>query len=229
MHLKLGSTLKFIEQQRQFVIDYPASANKGQSKPIYILVPRSETLLLKRFINEMRPILLGNTPDHGYLWICDNGGRPRKEITYLVRQVQQMHLCGKSVGTHGFRHSQASAVAADAKFTPQEAKALAEGRGHTEGTSKAFYEHSLGKRKQAELAEQALEKLRATKRQKHTREEKDQKENDAHESDDNDIVVKKEDPDIVVKVEDTAAEKGKESPMVPAKLGRTKRLAIVVD
>lgn len=111
---------------------------------------------------------------------------------------------------------------------------MAMGRGHTEQTSKQMYEHVHSKRKMAETAEQHLAKLRAPKRRRWEADAKDEKQTDEKDNEEKKtVVVKKEPADDSVKVKIENAIEGDETmkadALMPAKFGRSKRMAIEID
>lgn len=64
---------------------------------------------LEIYLDHHRPILLGDGPDHGGLWVCDDGEPMKPGGVHAVFD----HLCrtpdGKRLSTHPFRHAKATA------------------------------------------------------------------------------------------------------------------------
>lgn len=101
-------------------------------------------------------MLIDEKDDHCFLFVTESG-TPRKEVSYLLRSIQQLYLA-KSAPGHSFRHSQAS-LSATIGQTDEEKSAMAASRQHTVATSDSVYTHANRKR-QAEVASSHLERLR---------------------------------------------------------------------
>lgn len=137
----------------------------GMLVPEYVAVCRPELhvareftvfVVVLRFINDYRPVLLGDQDDHTYLFVTESGV-PRKEVSYLLRSVQMLYLAKAAPG-HSLRHSQAS-LSARVGISPEENKAMAASRQHSVHCSESVYTKANRKR-QAELAEKHLTRVR---------------------------------------------------------------------
>jgi integrase len=88
------------------------------------LMPR-----LQIYLNEARPRILGNQPDHGFLWMSSRDGLKlsRSEVVHLFPRFGKRQL-GRSVNTHLARHMMANELIIR---DPGDAELIAAALGHT--------------------------------------------------------------------------------------------------
>lgn len=64
---------------------------------------------LATYLERFRPILLGPLPDHGHLWVCDDGQPMKPRGVHAVFDHHCRTPDGEPLSTHPFRHAKATA------------------------------------------------------------------------------------------------------------------------
>ena len=72
-------------------------------------VPNWLAAYLDTYVTRFRPILLGPLPDHGHLWVCDDGQPMKPRGVHAVFDHHCRTPDGEPLSTHPFRHAKATA------------------------------------------------------------------------------------------------------------------------
>lgn len=138
VHLTLGRSVRVKPGGIRIVLD-PALTKTGL--PWEAPVPPPVEPLLRRYILEVRPVLLGQgRDDDGRLWIGDRG-RPYDGI-YFGRRIRELTeaLIGVKVSPHFFRDAAATTLA---RSSPEAARLTRAVLGHaSHRTAHAHYNHA---------------------------------------------------------------------------------------
>jgi integrase/recombinase XerC len=132
--LRLGSSL--IEETTGYRISFKGSQTKT-SKPIDMHLPQHLDDPMEYYLQQVRPALLRNEPDHGWLWVGRWGKPlPPDSITVNIVRLTQQHL-HRPIPPHLFRDCVATDIAV---LDPKHVGITKEVLGHTSlATSQKFY------------------------------------------------------------------------------------------